>query len=197
MTTHFSTVPVTAGPLQALLPSADDRLRPLALVVDDEPIITDTLTAILNGVGFAAMGSFNAISALETALLIPPQVLITDLAMAGMDGLELAIAVTRAVPDCEVILFSGHASICELSERMRALHCDFLTLLKPVHPADMIDCVCERLARRGCVLVPPKTYRSPSFAELLSPPAASAREPYPGSWKVSMRHRPRSSTAMA
>lgn len=187
MATHFPMVPIDAGPYQALL-QPQNELRPVALVVDDEPIITETLAAILNGVGFAALTAFDGHSALETALLIPPQILITDLAMPGLDGLDLAVMVTRAVPDCEVILFSGHASVCELVDRMNSFGCDFATLLKPVHPADMIDCVCERLARRGCLMVPPPGYRSPSFDRLASPAP---------SWSLNRRQRPRSSTAMA
>jgi CheY-like chemotaxis protein len=193
MTTHFPTVPVNAGPYQALL-QPQSPLRPLALVVDDEPIIADTLSAILNGVGFAALTACNGISALETALLIPPQVLITDLAMPGMDGLELAVAVTRAAPDCEVILFTGHASICEVAARMRALACDFVTLLKPVHPAEMIDCICERLEKRGCAAIPPRSYHAPSFADLMWPGRISRDS---GAWSFSVRQRLRSSTAFA
>jgi len=162
MTTHFPAVPVDSVPLDALL-HPQSPLRPLVLVVDDEPIITESLSAILNGAGFAALTASSGISALETALLIPPQVLITDLAMPGMDGLELGIAVSRAVPDCEVILFSGNASIGDISARMRALGCDFVTLLKPVHPADMIDCICKHLKKRGCAEIPPGIARLPSF----------------------------------
>ena len=195
MATHFHTVPINAGPIQALLhPQAE--LRPLALVVDDEPIITETLAAILNGVGFAAITAFDGRSALETALVIPPQILITDLAMPGMDGLELAIKVTRAAPDCEVILFSGHASICDLVDRMRSIKCDFATLLKPVHPADMIDCICQRLERRGCAMVPPRGYRTPSFDELFAG-ARPGKPVHPSTWNVSVRQRFRSPSPVA
>lgn len=192
MATHFPLVQVDSGPYQALLVQPQSPLRPVVLVVDDEPIITDTLSAILNGLGFAAMTASNAISALDTALLIPPQVLITDLAMPGMDGLELAVAVTRAVPDCEAILFSGHASICDVAARMRALACDFVTLLKPVHPADMVACICERLEKRGCADIPSRIGRPPSFDDLMWPGRQSkfdAREP---NWTFNVRYRFRS-----
>lgn len=168
MTTHFATVSLNSGPYQALA-HAQDGLRPVALVVDDEPVIRESLAAILNGVGFAAITAFDGCSALETALLIPPHVLITDLSMPGMDGLDLAVSVTRAVPDCEVILFSGHASIRELADRVRSRACDFATLPKPVHPAEMIDCICERLARRGCTAVPSREHRNPNFDGFVAP----------------------------
>lgn len=195
MAMHFTTVPVNAGPYQALL-QAQEPIRPLALVVDDEPVITDTLTAILNGVGFAALSAYNGIAALEMALLMPPQILITDLAMPGLDGLDLAIAVTRKVPDCEVILFSGHASICEMAARTARYHCDFATLLKPVHPADMIDCVCQRLARRGCAIVPPQGHRGPSFDHRMSS-GRHDTQLLAESWKLNVRQRVRPSSANA
>ncbi len=153
MTTHFPIVPVDAVPLKALSPS-QQGLRPLALLVDDEPIITDTLAAILNANGIAALSAYCPIDALESALLMPPNILITDLSMPGMDGLELAVQVTRAAPDCEVILFSGHISMCDIGARMHAIDCDFMTLIKPVHPADMLKCVCARLALHGWSLTP-------------------------------------------
>lgn len=195
MTMHFPIVPVNAGPYQALL-QEHEALRPLVLVVDDEPIITETLSAILNSVGFAAIPAFCGRSALEIAHLIPPQVLITDLAMPGLDGLDLGVAVTRAVPDCEVILFSGHASVSELVGRMHAMHCDFETLLKPVHPADMIDKVCECLERRGCHLAPAKSHRKPSFEDLIMPGRRHDEIQTP-SWSFHLRQRTRSSTATA
>lgn len=193
--THFHTVSVDSGPYQAL-EHPQDNLRPVVLIVDDEPVITDTIAAILNGVGFAALTAFDGCSALETALLIPPHVLITDLAMPGIDGLDLAIKVTRAVPDCEAILFSGHASICDLADRMHSLGCNFPTLLKPVHPADMIDCICERLARRGCSMVPQREHRNPTFDEFVAP-ARRETSMHAASLSVSVRLRIRSSPATA
>lgn len=195
MTMHFTTVPVTAGPYQALL-RPQDPLRPLALVVDDEPIITNTLAAILDGVGFAALTAYNGIAALETARLIPPQVLVTDLEMPGMDGLDLASAVARATPDCEVILFSGHAAIFDMGARMRSLACDFATLIKPVHPADLIDCICERLERRGCPAVPATRHRPPTIDELMFQ-GRPGRDSSVSSWMITARERIRSSTAFA
>ncbi len=156
---YFPIVPVDAVPLKALSP-LQQGLRPLALVVDDEPIIADTLTAILNANGIAAFSAYSPIDALESAVLMPPNILITDLSMPGMDGLELAVQVTRAAPDCEVILFSGHVSMCDIGARMDAIDRDFTTLIKPVHPADMLKCVCARLARQGWSLTPAGDGRS-------------------------------------
>ncbi len=80
--------------------------------------------------------------------------------MPGLNGLELAIRVTRAVPDCEVIISSGHASSFNLMERMRALGRDFTILEKPVHPADLLDEVFTLLRKHGRALNAPEPFRN-------------------------------------
>lgn len=170
MPTHFSTVSVEAGPQQALRQS-QERLPPLALIVDDEPVITETLAAILNGSGLAAMTASNGHAALETAMLIPPEILITDLAMPGMNGLDLALEIKRRTPDCEVIVFSGHVTAADLAWQTSHARAGFVTLVKPVHPVDLLSCVFEALGRKGCTLAPKSPVRSSGLYDFL----ASAR----------------------
>src|ERR1700760_1154158 len=82
---------------------ANDDFLPVVLVVDDEAVIADTLTLILRQKNFAALAAYNAESALELAQLIPPDVLISDVVMPGMNGVDLAIAMRAAIPDCQVV----------------------------------------------------------------------------------------------
>ena len=90
MTMHFATVPVDWAPREARLTNRD-RSRPVALVVNDDPIIASTVAAILNGNGFAALAATKAASALETARLINPEIIVADLALTGMGGFDLAL----------------------------------------------------------------------------------------------------------
>jgi DNA-binding response OmpR family regulator len=124
--------------------------RPTVLVVDDECTIADTLAEILKRSGFNAIATYDGPSAIETALLNPPQVLITDVVLPGMNGIDLAISMRRIFTDCKVILFSGNAATSPLmASAMRAGH-NFVLLTKPVHPADMLahvsGCVQPRVA---------------------------------------------------
>jgi DNA-binding response OmpR family regulator len=148
MTTHFPTVPV-----EVARQKARDRdatcLPPLVLVVDDEPLIAETLSTILSGHGLATLMAPDGPAALEIAKLIPPQLLLSDVALPGMDGFALALEITRMIPDCEVILFSGQYSTCEVVSKQHAEGHDFLTLIKPVHPVDMLARVFELLSRHG------------------------------------------------
>jgi DNA-binding response OmpR family regulator len=131
----------------------DDQNPPVILVVDDERTIADTLSMILGKNGFAAMTAYNGASALEIATLVPPQLLISDVMMPGMSGIDLAIAIRDVVPDCGVILFSARAFTADLLASARLAGLDFMALTKPVHPTEMLARVSERLKLRKEVLV--------------------------------------------
>ena len=125
-----------------------DQNPPVISVVDDERVIADTLSVILGRNGFAAMTAYNGTSALEIATLVPPQLLISDVMMPGLSGIDLAIAIRDAVPNCEVILFSARAFTADLLASARLAGLDFTALSKPVHPTEMLARVSERLALR-------------------------------------------------
>ncbi len=188
MNTYFPTVPVET--VRRNSNPSPDRTRPLVLVVDDEPLIGETLAIILNGNGLATMTAHNAIEGLELAALIPPELLIADLAMPGMNGLDMAIEISRATPDCKVILFSGHASISDMYTKMLKLGHDFLWLVKPVHPADLLEHTFECLGKRATPLGLPRPARNPSLYDFLST-AARRDEVYPSSWNLKLRTRAR------
>lgn len=146
MPTHFPVVPVEIARRNGQ--QDGEGLPPLVLIVDDEPLIVDTLAEILRNRGLAAMTAPDAAAALEIVDLIPPQMLLSDVVLRGMNGFELAAEVTRRIPDCEVILFSGEYSTCDVVSKHSAGH-SFLTLVKPVHPEDMLAHVFERLSFHG------------------------------------------------
>jgi CheY-like chemotaxis protein len=119
--------------------------RPVVLVVDDESAIADTLSEILKLSGYAAMPVYDGEEAIETALLMPPELLITDVMLPGMSGIELAIQMRRIFPDCRILLFSGQAATSDLlTSAARAGH-RFTLLTKPVHPTDLLRRVSESL----------------------------------------------------
>ena len=117
--------------------------RPTILVVDDECAIADTLSEILARSGYNTLTAYDAASALEAALLHPPEVLVTDVILPGMSGIELAISIRRIFPDCKVILFSGNAATSSLlASATRGGH-NFALLNKPVHPPEMLSRIAE------------------------------------------------------
>jgi len=141
---NFETVPLAELISKGITARADSS-RPKVLVVDDERIIADTLTAILRKNGFAAVAAYQGLDALEIALSIRPDLLLTDVSMPGMNGIELAIAVRQAVPSCRVLLFSGHASTADMLARARESGHDFAVLAKPLHPTELLAQISQSL----------------------------------------------------
>jgi CheY-like chemotaxis protein len=128
-------------PLQKVRPASGGDCRPVILVVDDESAIADTLTQILCLNGYRAMAAYDGAEALESALLTPPALLITDVVMPGMNGIDLAITIRRIFPDCKILLFSGQAATMDLLANARnAGHpLSFTLLTKPVHPNELLS----------------------------------------------------------
>jgi DNA-binding NtrC family response regulator len=125
-----------------------EKQRPVVLVVDDERVIANTLSIILSRSGFSTMTAYDGESALELARAVQPDLLISDVVMPGMTGVELAIAVTQTVPGCKVLLFSGQAATADLLEKARHAGHNFTTLTKPIHPTDMLWRISECLELR-------------------------------------------------
>jgi DNA-binding NtrC family response regulator len=108
-------------------------------VVDDEEVIASTLATILRLQGsFHARSFTQPLDALEAARLEAPDLLISDVMMPLLSGVELAIQVREHCPNCKVLLFSGQAATANLLETARANGYNFDLLLKPVHPADLL-----------------------------------------------------------
>jgi DNA-binding response OmpR family regulator len=122
--------------------------RPTVMVVDDESSIADTLAEILTRSGYTAVAAYDADSALETALLTPPEMLITDVVLPGTNGIDLAIHMRRIFPDCKIILFSGQASTADLLAAANREGHQFVLLSKPVHPTDLLARISESLKPR-------------------------------------------------
>lgn len=123
--------------------ASSSRVR--VLVVDDESAIADTIAKILSLSGYPAVSAYDGNDALEIALLRPPEMLITDVALPGMNGIELAVTVKRIYPDCKILLFSGQAATSDLlATAGRAGH-HFTLLNKPVPPQDLLTIVAQNL----------------------------------------------------
>ncbi len=145
--TNSPTVPVKDVPASRSSGVADSY-RPKVLVVDDESAIADTLSEILNRSGYAAVAAYDGEGALESALSMPPEMLVTDVMLPGMSGIELAVALRRIFPDCKILLFSGQAATSDLLTSARAAGHSFELLNKPVHPNDLLARVSSSLKSR-------------------------------------------------
>jgi DNA-binding response OmpR family regulator len=111
----------------------------IAFVVDDEKVIADTLAVILRIQGFASFSFANPFEALEAAGRRAPDLLISDVMMPQLSGIELAIRIKEMCPSCMILLFSGQAATQELLIAAREQGHHFELLAKPVHPSDLLE----------------------------------------------------------
>ena len=115
----------------------------MVLVVDDERVIADTTAEILKRSGFDAHCAYDGQSALELAIQLSPDIVLSDVVMPIMNGLQLAIAVKKALPGTEILLLSGQAGVTEILDRGRKDGYWFELIAKPVHPEKLL----QRLGR--------------------------------------------------
>jgi CheY-like chemotaxis protein len=116
----------------------ENRVKPKVLVVDDERVIADTLAMILNQSGFEARAVYSGERAVELASTFAPDMLITDVIMADLNGIDAAIMIRALLPSIKILLFSGQAATADLLEKARAKGYEFEILAKPVHPQDLL-----------------------------------------------------------
>jgi DNA-binding NtrC family response regulator len=115
--------------------SSIERRHRTVFVVDDERLIADTLAEILNDSDdFEAVAMYDAASALKQAREHPPDVLITDVVMPGMNGIQLAKEVRSIWAKTRVVLLSGQAQTRDLVAQAKHEGYAFELWAKPIHP---------------------------------------------------------------
>lgn len=112
--------------------------KPKVLVVDDERVIADTLAIILGQNGYDASPVYTGTAAVERARTVRPDLIISDVIMPDMNGIEAAIHIRKFLPKCKILLFSGQAATADLLESARQQGHEFEIIAKPVHPADLL-----------------------------------------------------------
>ena len=122
---------------------------PTILVADDESGMRESVWRVLRREGFAVLTAADGAAALEILRKTPVALLIADLRMPGLDGLELLRAGKLVAPDLEVIVLSGHGTIEEAVDAMKEGAYDFLT--KPFDRAPLLRSVRQALERRSLI----------------------------------------------
>ncbi len=116
------------------------------LIVDDEKNIADTVALILQDAGYAAKPAYDGSVALSMTREHAPDLIISDVLMPGINGIELAITVRLQYPHCIVLLLSGQAASADMLEEARARGYEFELLAKPLEPEDLLKKVADVFA---------------------------------------------------
>jgi DNA-binding NtrC family response regulator len=116
------------------------------LLVDDEARFVETLSKRLTARGFEVEGAFGGPQALEMLDARPFDVVLLDVWMPGMDGLEVLKAIRQSHPAVKVLLVSGNASINAAVEGIRLGATNYL--LKPVDIDELLAKVEEAFEKK-------------------------------------------------
>ena len=116
------------------------------LLVDDEGRFVETLSKRLTARGFDVEGALSGSQALERLEARPFDVVLLDIWMPGMDGLEVLKEIRLRHPSVRVVLLSGNASITAAVEGIRLGATDYL--LKPVDIEDVLAKVEEAFEKK-------------------------------------------------
>ena len=114
------------------------------LVVDDEKTIALSMAAILAQSGYKVERAFNGEEAVALAVGFEPDLLLTDISMGTMSGIEAASEITANLAECKVLFLSGHASMSDIAA-VAPRRLVFSLAPKPIHPLDMLNTVAYML----------------------------------------------------
>jgi DNA-binding NtrC family response regulator len=122
---------------------SDTSIKSRILIVDDEKNIANTLAMIFEIRGHEVKTANSAEEAVEIVDSFEPDVVLSDVIMGKMTGVDLAIYLSKSRPDCRVILFSGQTATANvLAEANRKGH-SFRLLAKPIHPDRLFEEISE------------------------------------------------------
>jgi len=125
--------------------SAGGAARPHILVVDDEPNVRKVLGALLEQAGYLTTRAADADEALDLVRAQDPDLVISDLKMPGMDGLELLRRLKEGFPEIPVVLLTAHGTVEAAVEAMKEGALDFLT--KPFDKSRVLEIVAKGLGQ--------------------------------------------------
>jgi CheY-like chemotaxis protein len=111
------------------------------LVVDDEPIIADTLALIVSQGGDETLAVYGGIEAIEAAKAFKPHVLLTDVMMPDLDGAELARHFGCHHKDCRIVLMSANPDGSRIAQNLISQGYTVQFLQKPVLPQTVLTVV--------------------------------------------------------
>ncbi len=111
---------------------------PRVLVVDDEKVLADSLARILTLSGHEASAVYSGEDAVDAAIRLKPDVVLTDVVMGLMSGIVAAIIIRRALPECRVVLLSGQPKTVPMLEEAASKGHYFEILEKPINPDTLL-----------------------------------------------------------
>ena len=141
--------------------------NPRILVVDDERQVADTLAEYLNTLGYEAVAAYNGTEGLARFREGDFQLVITDLVMPEMGGMELLHAIRKLNSDVSVIVLTGFGTIESAVEAIKGGAYDFIT--KP-YKFEEIELIVARAMEKDIIFRQMRRFRGLFFFLLFTIP---------------------------
>ena len=116
------------------------------LVVDEEWTFANSLVTTLQGAGYRAVAAYDGDGAEHTARHFKPHLLLSNVSVPGMNGLELAKAIREYQPECKVLLYSAKPHPL-LASRIRSRGFGFQQLQRPIDSNELVHTISRLLPR--------------------------------------------------
>lgn len=116
------------------------------LIVDDEPLVLETLSEVLSSQGYPVSQASDARAGLDVLAREPHALVLSDIRMPGMDGVEFLREVRKVHPGTDVVLMTGFGSLDGAIDAMALGAADYL--IKPLKPKEILARVRSILTRR-------------------------------------------------
>jgi serine phosphatase RsbU (regulator of sigma subunit) len=127
------------------------------LTIDDEAGIRQNLKAYLEDCGYRTLDAADGVEGLEIFRRERPDVVLCDLRMPGMDGLEVLGRIREESPDTPVIVVSGVGTLGDVVEALRRGAWDYLT--KPIQDMEFLESAVGRALERARLARENREYR--------------------------------------
>lgn len=111
--------------------------KPKVLVIDDDRVVADMLAEILRLNGFSPVALYSGEEAISFAEQFKADIVLSDIRMHGMDGVEAAQTIRQRYPECRVILFT--ASTVNTKTKQAIERSGFEFLQRPLHPQSVLS----------------------------------------------------------
>ncbi len=120
------------------------------LVVDDDDANRVTMERILSREGYAVRHAASGREAMEVFRTEPPDLILTDLKMPGMSGIDLLRAARKVDADVEVVVMTAYGTVETAVEAMKEGAYDFVS--KPLKRIELVTCLRKALEKRSLQL---------------------------------------------
>ncbi len=122
-------------------------MKPVILIVEDEDVFREVLAATCREEGYTVFSEPNALAALTLMETQSVDIVVTDVRMPGMDGVEF-MEKARRQADADVIVMSAYGTSDDVAKALRRGACDYIA--KPFLLDEMLHRLQKVSARRGC-----------------------------------------------